>query len=272
MPSISAIYLYPVKACAGILLQTAELDHRGLKYDRQWMVVDPQGGFLSQRTVPQLALIQTSFSQDREYLILTLPGEPPLWIGPMTEGEKCQVTVWGDRCQAFDVGDKVAAELSQFLKLPCRLVQMDPQWIRPVDPKFAPNSHSQTGFSDGFPLLGISEASLADLNHRLLSPLPMNRFRPNLVFTETDPYAEDRWHTISIGSIPFRGVKRCARCKVTTVDQATGEFTGQEPLRTLATYRQLARGIIFGQNFVHLQSGVIQVGDPVHISLEADVP
>lgn len=270
MPTISAIYIYPVKACAGIRLETAELGHRGLTYDRQWMLVDSKGGFLSQRTLPRLALIQTSLSND--HLILTLPGEAPLLIAPMTQGEKQQVTVWGDRCEALDAGDIVAERLSHFLTIPCRLVQMDPKWIRPVDPSFAPNSQSQTGFSDGFPLLGISEASLNDLNQRLSSPLPMNRFRPNLVFAGTDPYAEDRWHTVSIGSIPFRGVKRCARCKVTTVDQTTGEFTGQDPLRTLATYRQLSRGIVFGQNFVHLQSGILQVGDPIHLSLEADVP
>lgn len=267
---VSQIHIYPVKSCKGIALSSAWLDERGLRFDREWMIVDHQNRFMTQRNTPKMALVETALSDTG--LRLTLPDSSFVDISlTLPPTDQRIVEVWGDQCQAIDQGEAVAQFLSQFLAKPCRLVRMAAHWIRTVDQKYAPPG-SQTGFSDGYPLLGISEASLADFNTKLPQPVPMNRFRPNLVFTGSDAYEEDRWHTVRVGEIVFRGVKRCTRCRTTTVEQSTGEFTGNLVLDTLAQFRKIDRGLIFGQNLVHVGTGQVHLGDSVQVIVASDLP
>lgn len=264
---LSGLYVYPVKSCRGIALETAELDARGIRFDRNWMIVDAQDRFLTQRTHPQLALVAVEIGAS--HLHLSAPeGAIDVSLDEHS-GEKRIVEVWGDFCEAIDEGEAASRWCSAVLGQPCRLVRIARDWIRPVDGRYAPAGY-QTAFTDGYPLLCISEASLAELNSRLDSPLPMNRFRPNLVVTGTDPYAEDRWQVVRIGGITCLGVKLSARCKIATTDQTSGQVIGTEPLKTLATYRQIDRGIVFGQNMVHTEVGSLAVGDRVEVIQAGD--
>jgi uncharacterized protein YcbX len=169
--------------------------------------------------------------------------------------------VWDDTCSATWLGQKAAEWFSEFLGMACSLVHMASDTVRPADPALAPGG-TRVSFADGFPFLLISEASLADLNRRLAEPLPMNRFRPNLVVAGGEPYQEDSWTRIEIGGIGLQVVKPCGRCLVTTTDQITGE-RGKEPLRTLATYRKRDGEVMFGQNVLHEAPGHLRIGDPV---------
>ena len=261
-PILSAIYIYPVKSCRGISVASARLDAWGLEHDRNWMVVNTDGGFLTQRQFPRLALVETALEPDS--LRLIAPSMPSLRLSLSGKlGEEVDVTVWGDRCQAIDQGDEAAGWFSTFLGVSCRLVRMGERFIRPVDPNYAPQN-VQVSFADGFPLLMISEASLAELNTRCSEPLPMNRFRPNLVVSGSTPYAEDSWQTVSIGEATLHVVKPCQRCIITTIDQTTA-VGGREPLKTLATYRRIKGGVIFGQNLVHAGTGEVRIGNTVEV-------
>jgi uncharacterized protein YcbX len=174
------------------------------------------------------------------------------------------VTVWDDTCPATWVGDRAARWFSEFLSHSCNLVHMADQVVRPADLAFAP-AGVRVSFADASPFLVISEESLADLNGRLTDPLPMNRFRPNLVVAGAgEPFAEDAWRSAEIGGVRLRIVKPCDRCVVTTTDQATAE-RGKEPLRTLSTYRKVGGQVMFGQNAVHENTGRLRVNDPVVI-------
>lgn len=259
-PTISAIYIYPIKSCRGIAVTSAQLDAWGFKFDRNWMIVSPSGRFMTQREVPQLALVETRLSADE--LLLNAPGQSTLHL-PLSPvmGATVDVEVWGDHCRAVDQGDDVAAWLSQFLGLECRLVRLGESYDRPVKRR----ADAQVSFADAYPLLLISEASLADLNQRLPNPLPMNRFRPNLVVSGCAAYAEDSWTQIRIDQVTFDVVTPCERCVITTTDQATGQRESKEPLKTLATYRRGKGGVIFGQNVVHRQTGNVQVGSLVEV-------
>jgi uncharacterized protein YcbX len=257
---LSGLNIYPIKAARGIALDQSEVDQFGLRYDRRWMVVDHSGMFLSQRSHARLALVVPSIHGDT--LRIAAPGmrvlETPLHPA---EAVVTRVTVWDDSCLATWVGEAAARWFSELLGCDCTLVQMADPYVRPADPTFAP-AGTRVSFADGYPFLLISEESLADLNRRLKQPLPMNRFRPNLVVTGGEPYAEDGWERVEIGGLGLRIVKPCGRCVVTTTDQATGE-RGLEPLRTLATYRKMGGGVMFGQNVVHEGVGRLRVGDPV---------
>jgi uncharacterized protein YcbX len=259
---LSALNVYPIKSAQGIALAESEVDGFGLRYDRRWMVVDDCGQFLSQRGHSRLALVVPSIRGDK--LRVNAPGMPTLEI-PLHPSPTVttSVAVWDDVCSASWVGENAAAWFSEFLKCECSLVHMAEDAVRPADPRFA-SSGSKVSFADGFPFLLISEESLADLNGRLAQPLPMNRFRPNLVVAGGEPYDEDRWTRLEIGGIRLRVVKPCGRCVVTTTDQATGE-RGKEPLRTLATYRKQDGEVMFGQNVVHEGQGHLRVGDPVSL-------
>ncbi|MCC5655041.1 MOSC domain-containing protein [Nostoc sp. XA013] len=261
-PILSAIYIYPVKSCRGISLNSARLDTWGLECDRRWMVVDANGYFLTQRQLPRMALVETALNS--EALCLNAPNMPELRLPLSTEvADEASVRVWRDCCQAVDQGNEASEWFSSFLGVSCRLVRMPKNFVRPVDRDYAPQD-AQVSFADGFPLLIISEASLSELNSHLQKPIPMNRFRPNLVVTGCEAFSEDSWHTIQICSAIFYGVKRCRRCVITTVDQATGS-RGKEPLVTLATFRRVSDGIIFGQNLVHAGVGELQVGNTIEV-------
>lgn len=268
MITVTALYRYPIKSCAGIALTEAHLEPRGIRHDRELMVVDAATDrFLTQRELPRMALIAPQIAE--KVLRVHAPGMAELILPIAEVGPTREVGIWRDRCLAVDQGDEAAAWLSAFLGRPCRLVRMAPDFVRPVDPTYA-TPGDQVGFADGFPCLLIAEESLADLNTRLGAPLPMNRFRPNIVIAGGAAFGEDRVSRLRIGDIEFAAPKSCARCTITTVDQATGA-TGKEPLRTFATFRKVKRGVMFGQNLIHAGVGVIRVGDRVE-ALEAKEP
>ena len=260
---VDGLYRYPVKSCGGTSLPSATVGPRGIVGDRQWMVVDDTGEFLTQREHHRMSLVRPHLTDDR-LLELSAPGMPPLTVTPAIRHDRVDVSIWSDRCVAIDEGPTVAEWLSAFLDVRCRLVRFPDDATRRVDPEYA-GPNDQVGFADGFSFLLASCASLDDLNHRLASPLPMNRFRPNIVVSGGEPFEEDRWKSIRIDRITFAVVKPCARCVTTTVDQQTGEAS-REPLRTLATFRNVpGRGVMFGQNLIHDQSGVLHVGAEVTV-------
>ena len=267
---VTSLHYYPVKSCGGTSIQHATIDARGFVEDRAWMVTTGDGLFLTQRDLPRMALIRPC--ADAGTLVLTAPGMPPLPVTRRTDGTRRDVVVWDDICATLDQGDEPARWLSAFLGSPCRLVRMDEDFVRQTDPAYSAAFAGQVGFADGYPMLLITQASLDDLNRRLAMPLPMNRFRPNVVVSGTDPYAEDDWGLVRIGNVSFAVVKPCARCPITTTDQDTAE-TAREPLRTLATYRHVrGKGVMFGQNLIHTAAGSISVGDPVEILEPARTP
>ena len=260
---VDGLYRYPVKSCGGASLPSATVGPRGIVGDRQWMVVDDTGEFLTQREHHRMSLVRPHLTDDG-LLELNAPGMPPLTVTPAIRHDRVDVSIWNDRCVAIDEGPTVAEWLSAFLDVRCRLVRFPDDATRRVDPEYA-GPNDQVGFADGFSFLLASCASLDDLNHRLASPLPMNRFRPNIVVSGGEAFQEDRWKRIRIDGITFAVVKPCARCVTTTVDQQTGEAS-REPLRTLATFRNVpGRGVMFGQNLIHDQSGVLHVGAEVTV-------
>jgi len=256
---VSALYVYPIKSCRGIRVQEWPIVARGFVADRRWMIVDASGQFVTQRELPQLALVGTAL--EGEKLRLTAPGRPELVLPLMHDsGESREVQVWQDR--AVGVAHALgSAWFSDYLGAPHELVYMPEHHHRQVNPARAKPSDI-VSFADAYPFLVISEASLADLNARLEVPITMERFRPNIVISGTEPFAEDSYARVRIGEIAFRGPKRCERCVVTTIDPITGEG-GKEPLRTLAKYRLDDQKVWFGMNLIHDNTGVLRVGDAV---------
>lgn len=269
--SLSALNVYPIKSCAGIALNMAELGPRGIAHDRSFLIVNRNGKFITQREQPRMALIRPVFNSG-DTLTVQAPGMPTMTIPGDEHGPRREVVVWKYRGEAVDQGDELAEWFSTFLGIHCRLVMFPNDVVRKVSAKYARSENDQVAFADGYPFLLISEASLADLNSHLEQPLPMNRFRPNIVVRGTEPYAEDSWRTIRIGSVTFDIVKPCARCVITTTDQFTA-LRGKEPLKTLATYRlATTNGVMFGQNLIHAQTGTLRLGDPVEIIEKAAKP
>ena len=261
-PVVSELHIYPIKSCRGLRLPTADVEERGFRFDRRWMVADESGLFLSQRKIPAMALIEVALGSG--HLTVSAPGMDRLAI-PLEPDPRTPVrtTIWGDVVHAQPYGDETNMWFSAFLGLPCRLVRFPDHVRRNVDTRYAKQGE-HTAFSDAYPFLAISEASLADLNSRLAHALPMNRFRPNIVLAGCEAFAEDTWRSFRIGAVTFRATKPCARCRITTVDQLTG-IPGDEPLRTLSQYRSRGSSVIFGQNLLHSGSGSVSVGDTVHI-------
>ena len=261
---LSGLFLYPVKSCAGIPVTAWEVDHFGLKHDRRWMVTTPRGQFLTQREFPVLALVRVAISPP--HLHLAAPGMPGL-VTPLTPlgGRPVAVGVWDDELAVVAPDHRADEWFSQVIGQEVVLAYIPDQVVREVDRSYAPGG-ARTGFADAFPLLLLGEASLTELNARLPTPLPMNRFRPNLTVGGSTPFAEDHWRAIRVGAIPMEVVKPCARCVVTTTDQATGRRDGDEPLRTLATFRRQDGKVMFGQNVVHHGTGTLRVGDPVSVA------
>lgn len=242
--------LYPVKSCRGIAVAEAAVTAAGLEHDREWMVVTPQGRFLTQREEPRLALVATALGPQALTLASGDAGSIPVRLDH--RGETREVTVWRDRCVGLDQGDEVARWLTELLGRAVRLVRFDAGQRRASDPAWTGGLDAQNRFSDGFALLAISLASLADLNSRLSRPLPMDRFRPNLVLDGLPPYGEDALGDLLAGGLRLRRVKPCTRCSITTTDQQTGAVDGDEPLATLRAYRwdPALRGVAFGQNLI----------------------
>ncbi len=256
---ISQIHVYPVKSLGGEARQTAYVEPRGLRHDRRWMVVDPEGRFLTQRTLPRMALI--SARTDSDALVLQAPSLRALRVPltPPAGSDLVDVRVWQSECRALAVSPDADRWLSDVLQSPCRLVYMPDHTQRLVPAEFR-RAEGIVSFADAFPLLLVGEASLHDLNTRLAVPIPINRFRPNIVVSGTAPYAEDSWQAVTLGEALFYVVKPCARCLVTTIDQATGLSDSPEPLRTLASYRRQGEKVVFGQYLIPAALGTVSVG------------
>ena len=271
MVHITALNIYPVKSCRGIALTQARITETGFEHDREWLVTTPEGKFLTQRERPQLAQIETALSGGK--LVLRKPQGPELSFPLDLTGPEVEVTVWGDRCAAFDAGDEAATWLTEHLGKPARLVRFDKRRKRPSEAEWTQGTEALNQFSDGFPWLLISQASLDELNTRLKQPLPMNRFRPNIVVDGLAPFGEDAVDEFIAGNVRLRAAKPCARCSITTTDQFTGERASEEPLKTLKEFRfdRGLRGVLFGQNMI-LSSGLgseLKVGQRLETTAKA---
>ena len=257
---VSELSIYPVKSCRETALLSTQVENFGLTNDRRWMVVDESGVMLTQRQHSKMCLIQPKL--DANGLLLTSKGVDSIHVGVPTTN-KITVKVWEDYCQALDAGDVAAKWLTRFLLTPCRLVYFPDNEFRQVDLTYA-NKGDKTAFSDGFPLLLIAQESLDDLNSRLDSPVPMNRFRPNLVVQGCESFAEDSWKKIRIGDVTFRIVKPCSRCIIPSINIKTA-IREDEPIKTLINYRKRDNKIFFGQNVIADTTGEIAVGMAVDV-------
>lgn len=286
---ISEINIYPIKSLKGISLGSAVVEKRGLRHDRRWMLTDRQGMFFTQREVPKMAAIAVRLDSGQLIVesesagTINIPFEPD-------RGSRQNVTVWQSDVAGVVYNGEVSEWFSDVLGRSCQLVLMPEESHRHVSEKFD-RGDDIVSFADGYPLLLIGEGSLANVNERLHDiyrdeeygeklPLPMNRFRPNLVVEGSEPFEEDGWSKIRVGEAIFRVVKPCARCVMTTVDQARGEFDGKEPLRAMASFRmakdvfpdtfeslgQTANAVLFGENLIPENPSVsIYVGDPIEV-------
>jgi uncharacterized protein len=241
---LASIHVYPVKGARGISLEASDVLRSGLRHDRRFMLVDADGNFMTQRRHPKLALVDVTLG--RESITIGAEVEVPLALPPSLG--RTRVTVWKDTVDAVEVPGEASPWFSDRLGVACTLYWMPPDVDRP-------------GFTDAFPLLVASLASLADLNARLETPIAMDRFRPNLVVQGGAPYDEERSPTVTIGAIRMKLPKGCSRCQVTLVDQKTGEV-GKEPLRTLASYRRDGNHVYFAMNAIPEREGRVAVNDP----------
>ncbi|MBL0730213.1 MOSC domain-containing protein [Piscinibacter sp. HJYY11] len=256
--AISALYVHPIKSCAGIGVRDALLIETGLEFDRAWMVVDTQGRFITQRELPRMALIVPTLKHSE--LVLRAPGMLALHLALDAVEAPTRVTVWKDEVAAYDMGDLAAQWFSDFLGQKCRLARFDPEQKRLSNKQWTGDLDAENAFSDGYPVLVSSDASLADLNERLVkrgaAPVEMNRFRPNIVLSGLDAFGEDHLDEIRFdtpeGEVVLKLVKPCSRCTIPSVDPATG-VQGHEPGDTLSTFRADARldgAITFAMNAV----------------------
>jgi uncharacterized protein YcbX len=256
--TVSSLYLHPIKSCAGIAVSEGLLIETGLEFDRAWMVVDEAGSFVTQRELPRMALIQPTLKTHE--MPLRAPGMLALHIALDAVEAPCRVRVWDDEVAAYDMGDLAAQWFSDFLGRKLRLVRFDPEQRRLSSRKWTGDIEAENAFSDGFPLLVASSASLAELNRRLaerrLPAVTMQRFRPNLVLDGLDAHGEDFVDEITLdgpdGALRLKLVKPCGRCTIPSVDPASGE-QGHEPGDTLTGYRadpRLDGAITFGMNAV----------------------
>jgi len=257
---LSQIWIYPIKSLGGIPLTSAKVLEKGLHNDRRFMLVGEDGLFMTQRIYPRMALFKTSLNGNN--IVVRFESDHiELPLQPTVTGNDQSVQVWDDTVTAKEVASSYNQWFSDRLDLKCKLMFFPEENPRPVDPKYKVNNE-HVGFADAYPFLIIGQSSLDDLNSRMAEPLPMNRFRPNFVFTGGEAFEEDGWRNFTIGSNRFVGVKPCARCVLTTVNQDTA-VKGVEPLRTLATYRNRNNKILFGQNLVAVDHNQVHVGDRI---------
>lgn len=267
---LDRLFVYPVKSLRGMDVQAWPVTRMGLVFDRRWMVVTLDGQFLTQRRFPQMARIRARIAledalQRRPRLVLEDAHGDILDVAePTEENPRLMVTVWDDRVPAQAVDPRADAWLSERLGVPCRLVYF-PDDVRRTVPSLSAHPDDTVAFADAFPLLVLTQASVRDLNQRLVRPVTVEHFRPNVVIEGASPYEEDGWEHILIGDVPVRVVKPCARCVITTVDPETGRRLGKEPLATLATYRRVGNRVYFGQNAVPEGEGLWRIGMPVFV-------
>lgn len=258
MPVVSALFIYPIKSCASVSVTELVYTSRGVVDDRRFMIVDEAGQAITQRENPRLAHIFPAITSDG--LLVSYEGKAPTTF-PVGGESRRRVKLWRYQGDALDLGDEAADWVSTFIEQPCRLVEFAPDATRPVSKNHS-SIDAETQFSDGYPILLTTLESLSELNRRLRTPVPMNRFRPNLVLRDAAPFAEDRWKQLEFPQLRLHVVKPCERCVITTTNQVTLERQ-KEPLRTLATFRNFDGRICFGQNCVPQAPGSIKLGDVV---------
>ncbi|MBL1209630.1 MOSC N-terminal beta barrel domain-containing protein [Geminocystis sp. GBBB08] len=279
------IFFYPIKSCQGISLTKAEITPKGLRdffqpafdnraapfYDRQFMLVDEKGKFLTQREYPQLATIKVEIAENQLYLSCEDYRLSPFKLTPCINKNLMNVKIWRDNTIAIDQGNEVANWFKNALKIDisCRLVQQSDQHIRAINRDYSTQENQPVSFADGFPFLLTNTASLEELNQRLKNKyseekfkITMDRFRPNIVVETSESFIEDTWKQIQINEVKFQVVKPCSRCLVITTDQKNGNRNpDKEPLLTLSNFRNTSEGIMFGQNLIATNNGIIQIGD-----------
>ena len=255
---LTQIWIYPIKSLGGISLSSARVMEKGLEYDRRWMLVDESGKFMTQRIYPKMALFKLSMD-DIQLTVTHHQHSLKLDLNEQPETPPINVTIWNDTVLAHEVDVTYSQWFSNLLGVSCRLVYFPEENSRPVDPRYRVNGE-QVSLADAYPFLIIGQSSLDDLNSRLTTPVPMNRFRPNFVFTGGKPFEEDTWRNFMIGSTRFVGVKLCERCVLTTVNQDTAE-KGVEPLKMLNSYRKRDNKVYYGQNLVALDHSRVNIGD-----------
>ena len=258
------IRIYPIKACGGIEVEQARMEERGFQHDRRWMVTNTDGThYFDQSDYPRLAIVTPQIHDDG--LLLQAPGMPSLRVPIHVEpAVSINVRISRSVCEAIPVSKEASEWFQDFLHASCQLVFMPETTRRAVNPDYAINQDI-VSFASGYPYHVISEASVALVNDLLDTPVPLDRFRPNMVISGAPAFAEDTWQTIRISQQVFHLVKPCDRCAITTVDQRTGEKTGEEPLRTLARFRTTKQKVLFGQYLLAEEQGLLRVGDPVQI-------
>ncbi len=261
--TLSNIFIYPIKSLSGISLKSAEIEKRGLKYDRRWMLVDKKNRFITQRVFPQMALLSVKVTKEGLKILHKRKRSEKLFIPFKNHGREILVKVWNDDCVAQELSKEINQWFSDVLELNCKLVYMPDTTERRVDVKYVIGKKI-VSFSDGYPFLIIGQPALDFLNSKLQIQVPMNRFRPNLVFIGGNPHDEDTWNKFKIGSAVFKVVKPCSRCVLTTVNQDTG-IKGKEPLATLSTYRKVNNKVLFGQNLICEKTSRIKIGDKITV-------
>ena len=268
--SVSELRVYPVKSMRGVSHPRLRLAATGFEWDRHWMVVDSKGTFLSQRTHPQLARIVPAVGNG--VLTLQAPGLGLLSVPLTPLGAPSPVRVWDDACIGLDEGEVAAAWVSAAVGQPIRLIRVAPGMGRLANARYAGSSPAPLNFPDGYPVLVANEASLDDLNTRLPAPIPMDRFRPNLVLRGLAAWAEDRIDTLTLGAVTLRLVKPCTRCTIPSVDQGTGEpSTDPGPALKKFRFSRELRGVMFGENAVIVAGAgtELESGAEVRVSYDA---
>ncbi|MFJ8905608.1 MOSC domain-containing protein [Streptomyces sp. NPDC102359] len=269
--SVRSIHIHPVKAFRSLPLREVQVERWGPAGDRRWMLIDDGGKVVTQRRHPRLALAAAE-PLPGGGVVLSAPGREPATVPVPASGATVPANLFGDKVEVVPAeGAAVHAWCSDHLGVGVRLVHLDdPAVRRPVDPAYALPGET-VSLADGYPLLLTTTASLDRLNsliargeHADEGPLPMSRFRPNVVIEGTEPWTEDHWTRVTIGDVPFRVAKPCGRCVVTTTDQDTAG-RGREPLHTLARHRSADGRLLFGQNLVPLATGTLRVGDPLEV-------
>ena len=265
--TITDLWIYPIKSIAGIQLNSSKVELRGLRYDRRWVLSDMDGMFVHQRDYPEMALLQPSIDGDKMTISHKSKDIAPLTFRmaePSTEA--VNVTVWDDTMPAKPVSEEANAWFSEVIGKPVQLLYMHKESIRQADQRYAINESDKVSFADGYPILIISEESLSQLNDLATEHVPMGRFRANVIVKGGEAHIEDRVKKLSMGEAEWYGVKPCARCVMTTIDLETAQ-KGREPLLTLAKYRKVDRKILFGENFIPMTEGQIEVGQELNIEL-----
>lgn len=263
--TISQLNIYPIKSLAGITLEEAKVERSGLQYDRRWMLIDSQNVHITQREYPQMALLQPSIDGNTMTIVHKHKAEIRLTI-QLNEAlpKRFQATVWGEPCQVQEVSEAASAWFSKQLGAKCQLVCMSEDFKRPTDPDHSASTDDHVSFADGYPILIFDEASVNLISEKSGTEIPADRFRGNIITRGGTPHIEDELKRFSINDIEFFGAKTCTRCVLTTINQQTAE-KGKEPLKTLATYRNLGGKIKFGLNCIPDKEGIIRVGDPLII-------